>query len=121
MDRVRFEELVAEALQDVPDFFRQRLDNVVLVVADWPSHSDLISTGLHPGQSLLGLYQGVPQTKRSSGYGMVTPDRITIFMGPVLSICRSEQECRDEVRRVVLHELGHHFGLSDERLRELGV
>ena len=121
MDRVRFEKLVAEALQDVPEFFKQHLDNVVMAVADWPSRAELVSTGLRPGQSLFGLYQGVPQTKRSASYGMVPPDRIVIFMGPILSVCRSEQECRDEVRRVVLHELGHHFGLSDERLRELGV
>ena len=121
MDRRRFEQLIAEALEDLPDFFRQKLDNVAVVVTDWPSRADLIAAGLPPGQTLFGLYQGVPQTKRSSHYGMVPPDRITIFRGPILSACHNEAAIRDRARRVVLHELGHHFGLSEERLAELGV
>ena len=121
ISRDRFEQLVAEALQALPAVFQEKLDNVAVVVADWPSPADLAAVGLRPGQTLLGLYQGVPQTRRTSHYGLVPPDRITIFMGPILRACRGEEAIRDEVQRVVRHELGHHFGLSEERLRELGV
>lgn len=119
--RDRFEQLVAEALESLPEVFQEKLDNVAVVVADWPSPADLAAAGLRRGQTLFGLYQGVPQTERTSHYGLVPPDRITIFMGPILRACRSEAAIRDEVRRVVLHELGHHFGLSEGRLKELGV
>jgi len=77
--------------------------------------------GLGPGQTLFGLYEGVPLTERSSHYGMVLPDKITIFRQPIEAYCRSEEEIRQMVRRTVLHELAHHFGIPDQRLRELGV
>ena len=114
--------MVAEALRDLPEYFLQKLDNVAVAVADWPSSADLAAVGLGPGHSLFGLYTGVPQTKRTARYGLVPPDSIIIFRGPILRACRDDEVAiRDEVRRVVLHELGHHFGISDERLRELGV
>ena len=116
-----FEVLVAEALDSLPADIQEKLENVEVVV-DWrPSAVQLRSVALRQGQSLFGLYEGVPQTKRTSSYGMVLPDKITIFQQPIESVCRSDEQIKRLVRRTVLHELAHHFGISDDRLRELGV
>lgn len=121
MNADRFAELVEEALAELPASIRQKLDNVVVTVAEWPSREELADAGTGPGRTLFGLYKGVPHTKRSSHYGMVVPDHVTIFQGPIMRVCGTAQEVKDEVRRVVLHELGHHFGISEDRLRELGL
>jgi predicted Zn-dependent protease with MMP-like domain len=107
----RFEELVADALDEIPDDLWRLMDNVAVVVRDG---SD--------GSGLLGLYDGVPLTHRSRGYGegMVMPDRITIFRRPILAMCADEGEVVEQVRITVIHEVAHHFGISDERLHELG-
>jgi predicted Zn-dependent protease with MMP-like domain len=116
----RFRELVVGAIGRLPEEFRSRLENVDVVVADWPSRSDLTRAGVRQGRTLLGLYQGVPQTKRGDHYGLVMPDKITIFQGPIEARSRSEAEVASEIEQVVRHEIAHHFGISDERLRELG-
>jgi predicted Zn-dependent protease with MMP-like domain len=116
-----FEQLVAQALDTLPDFFLQKLENIDVVVADWPTAADLQAVGMKPGQLLLGLYQGVPLTRRTSRYGLVLPDKITIFQGPIEQICRTREEVVQRVQRTVKHELAHHFGISDDRLRELGA
>ncbi len=121
MDRHDFEGLVAEALDGLPADIRQMLDNVEVTVAGWPSADTLRSAGLRPGQLLFGLYQGVPKTRRTSHYGLVLPDKITIYQGPIERVCRTPAAVRAQVRKTVLHELAHHFGLSDERLREIGA
>ena len=106
----RFEEYVQEALDSLPADLRGRVSNVEIVVEDEPT----------PGQRLLGLYQGVPLTRRGSHYGAVLPDKITIYRGPLERLYGREPETlRREVRRVILHELAHHFGISDERLIEI--
>ena len=119
MERTRFQELVVKAVDSLPDEFRDRLENVDVVVDDLPSPGQLTSTGLGRGQTLLGLYQGVPQTRRSRHYGMVTPDKITIFQKPIEARCRSDDEVASVIYRVVRHEIAHHFGIGDKRLREL--
>jgi predicted Zn-dependent protease with MMP-like domain len=121
MDRQEFEQLVVETLDSLPPDIRQLLDNVEVTVTDRPSLKELESTELKPGQFLFGLYQGVPLTKRTSHYGLVLPDKITIYQKPIELVRRTESAIRAQVRRTVLHELAHHFGLSDERLRELGA
>lgn len=119
----RFEELVEQALADIPDALWDAVDNVAVTVEDWPSRRQLQRMGIRPGSTLLGLYEGVPLTVRSGGYGLVPPDRITIFRGPILRHCPygDEDAVREQVRRTVLHEVAHHFGISDERLVELGA
>ncbi|MFQ6015283.1 MAG: metallopeptidase family protein [Anaerolineae bacterium] len=119
MKRVHFERLVAEALDELPEEFQRRLDNVEVVIEDRPSRQDLASVGLKPGQTLFGLYQGVPRTKRTSGYGLVLPDKITIYQRPIEMACRTEAEIREQVRQTVMHEIAHHFGLDDEDLARL--
>ncbi|HEU4402322.1 MAG TPA: metallopeptidase family protein [Candidatus Polarisedimenticolia bacterium] len=119
MDRARFEQLVAEAIDSLPEDFKERLDNVAVVVEDLPEAGQARRFGRRGGL-LLGLYQGQPLTRRDSRYGMVFPDKITIFQSNVESICRSDAEVRDQVRRTVLHEIAHHFGIDDSRLHDLG-
>lgn len=116
-----FNQLVVQALDSLPDFFKAQLNNVEVVVSDWPSPAELQAAGVHSPYQLLGLYQGIPLTKRTTHYGMVLPDKISIFRRPIERLCRTPQAIVKQVRRTVLHELAHHFGISDERLRELGA
>ena len=87
------------------------LDNVAVVVEDWPDLHTLRLAGVASRYQLLGFYHGVPQTARSAHYGLVTPDRISIYRRPIEAQCRTEDELRETVRRVVLHEMAHHFGI----------
>jgi len=119
MDRERFEWLVSRAIEALPDEFISRLENVDVVVEDYPTQSQLTRTGLKRGQTLLGLYEGVPQTKRGAHYGLVPPDKITIFRKPIEAKCRYNAEITNEIQRVVKHEIAHHFGIGDARLEQL--
>jgi predicted Zn-dependent protease with MMP-like domain len=121
VNRSRFERLVAEALDSLPPEFQEKMDNVDVVIEAWASREEMEKAGLSPDETLFGLYEGVPLTERTTRYGLVLPDKITIYQGPIEAYCRSAEEVRGRVRQVVMHELGHHFGISDERLRELGV
>jgi predicted Zn-dependent protease with MMP-like domain len=105
----RFEEMVASALDGLPEEFGRLMENVAVTVEHRPGP---------PG--LLGLYQGVPLTSRTTNYAGVLPDRITIYRLAICAICRTEQDVAEEVRRTVIHEVGHYFGIGDERLSELG-
>jgi len=119
VDRERFQELVARAVAELPEEFLSQLHNLDVVVEDRPTISQRRRAGQGSEHTLLGLYEGVPQTRRGRGYGMVLPDKITIFHGPIEARCRSEDEVKAEVRRIVRHEIAHHFGISDARLRQL--
>lgn len=105
----RFEELVAEALDEIPPEFAEAMDNVVVLVE--PHNLE--------EPDLLGLYHGVALTERTTAYSEL-PDRISIYREPLLAMCDSEDDVVDEVLITVMHELGHHFGIDDERLHELG-
>jgi predicted Zn-dependent protease with MMP-like domain len=111
MSTERFEELVADALDTVPPQFLKLLDNVVVLVLDQPADGN---------PRLLGLYEGYPLTERSHAYGAVLPDRISIFRKSILRISHSEEDVVAQVRVTVIHEIAHHFGVSDARLHELG-
>lgn len=119
MDRERFRELVAEAISGLPEEFRDKLTNVDVVVADFPSPAQLAGARLGRRQTLLGLYQGVPLTKRGRHYGLVAPDKITIFQKPIEAKCQHEADIIAEIGRVVRHEIAHHFGIGEGRLRQL--
>ncbi len=119
--RARFEDLVVEAIDELPDDILKMLDNVEIVVADAPTADQLDEAGsLDADEMLLGLYEGIPLTDRTGSYGMVLPDKITLFQGALESVCQDEETLRNEVRVTVIHELAHHFGISDRRLQELG-
>ena len=121
MNTVDFEQLVAQALDNLPDAFRERLDNVEVVVEDWPDRGTLRLAGIQNPMQLLGFYHGVPLTERSHGYTLVLPDKISIYQQPIEHICRTPEAIRAQVRRTVMHELAHHFGIDDSRLREIGA
>jgi predicted Zn-dependent protease with MMP-like domain len=110
MSRLRFEELVAEALDAVPDALLKLMDNVVVLVEDDPEDD----------RDLLGLYEGYALTSRGWDYGGVLPDRITIYRNPTLRICDTDDDVVDEVATTVVHEIAHHFGIEEERLHDLG-
>jgi predicted Zn-dependent protease with MMP-like domain len=116
-----FDRLVAEALDDLPEVFRGRLDNVEVVVEEWPDWQALHQAGVKHPAELLGFYHGVPLTERSQGYNLVLPDRISIYRQPILMQCRTREEVRATVQHVVRHEVAHYFGIDDDRLRELGA
>ena len=120
MDSRNFERLVARAIESLPEEFRERLENVDVVVADRPTRAQLGVLERKRGETLLGLYEGVPLTERTNNYGLVAPDKITVFQQPIEDMCRSDAEIIEEVRKVVQHEIAHHFGISDDRLRQLG-
>ena len=121
MNRKLFEHLVAEALDDLPEVFQEKLDNVEVLVEDWPDRKTLQQTGARSPADLLGLYHGVPQPARTHDYGLVLPDRISIYQGPIELRCRTVREVRDLVQQVLRHEIAHHFGLDDSRLWEIGA
>ena len=108
-----FEELVAKALDDLPEDFAELLENVAVVVEEEPTEEDLASVDLEPEDELYGLYQGVPLSGRDSHY-IALPDRVVIYRGPILRGCASRREVIREVRDTVVHELGHHFGLDED-------
>ncbi len=115
----RFRILVSRALRRLPGSIRERLSNVAIIIEEEPTADHLAEAGLEPDETLYGLYTGIPLTERTSAYGMVLPDRITIFRRPLLEACQSEAELMDEVRRTVLHEIGHFFGLGEAELEEI--
>ncbi|MFH1651222.1 MAG: metallopeptidase family protein [Chloroflexota bacterium] len=119
MERERFEKLVARAVLSLPEEFCERLENIDIVVEDFPTPRQRRESGLGRNMTLLGLYEGVPLTARGAYYGSVMPDKITIFQGPVEERCRNDTEIVREVEAVVRHEIAHHFGISDARLTEL--
>ena len=119
MRRQEFEQLVAEALDALPRQFRRQMRNIAVIVETAPSRELLEAMDLWPDQTLLGLYQGVPLPDRGYSYGNVLPDQITIFQQPIEAICHTPEEIKAAVRETVIHEVGHYFGLDDERIDEL--
>src|SRR3712207_2335364 len=117
MDEEAFNQLVVDALDTLPAPFAEMLDNVEVIVLPRPGPTHRRVVGAKPWQTLYGLYQGVPLTERSHAYGLVAPDTIFIFREPLQRDFREPQRLRAQVRRTVLHELAHHFGISDARLR----
>jgi len=118
-NRERFFEMVMKAIHELPPEFQERMENLDVIVADWPSQSQMAGSNIRSRYGLLGLYEGVPHTSRSRGYGMVLPDKITIFRKPIEARCRSWTEVEEEIGRVVRHEIAHHFGTGEETLRQI--
>ena len=121
MKREKFETLVVRAIDNLPAEFRSKLENVDVIVEDWPTSGQLKKVKTrHPSQ-LLGLYQGVPQTKRGRSYGMVLPDKISIFQKPIEAQCHCDKEIEMRIAEVVCHEIAHHFGTDEKTLRRIEV
>lgn len=119
MTRAEFERLVERALRGLPRRFRLRLANIAVVVEDWADAATLEEMGIEPPDTLYGLYRGVDLTHRDSSYGNVLPDTITIYQGPIEEDCGDEAEMAELIRDVVVHEVGHYFGLDDETMADI--
>ena len=121
VSRQRFEALVSDALDAIPDELAALIDNCAVVVEDWPTPEQLRDSETPPGEQLFGLYEGIDLVSRSGfDYAGVLPDRILVFMGPHLDACETEEELAEEILTTVVHEVAHHFGINDERLHDLG-
>ena len=117
--RAQFDDMVADALDEIPPALADEIANVAVVVEEWPTPAQLRKVGTRG--TLLGLYEGVPLTRRGPlSYSGVAPDRITIFCGPLMHLAVDVDDLAARVRVTVLHEVGHYFGMSDARLHELG-
>ncbi len=118
MERGEFELLVARAIEGLPADIREMLENVDVVVEDRPSRGQQARLKLRKDEALLGLYEGVPQTERGQ-YGLVLPDKITIFQKAIEEGCNGKSAVVREIQKVVQHEVAHHFGIGDERLMQI--
>lgn len=116
-----FENLVSQALDTLPEWVQEYMNNVMVTVEPWPNTSQLQAAEISPGKTLLGLYQGIPLTRRGRGYQLVPPDRISLFQGPLESYAHNDLALKQLIRRTIIHEIAHHFGFSEDKLRELGI
>lgn len=119
VEREQFERYVAEAVESLPPEFLDRISNLDFSVEDWARPDDYGRTRSPEGSTLLGVYRGIPLNRRGGGYHMVAPDHIVIFRGPLQRLADDEQDLAARIAHVVRHEVAHHFGISDERLREI--
>lgn len=118
--RRRFEALVSRALDGIPDFVAEHMNNIDVVIEDWPTRQQYEDLGLESDEWLFGLYEGTPLLERGITADPLFPDKITIFKGPLEEACETEEQIAEEVRRTVVHEIAHHFGIDEDRLRDLG-
>ncbi len=118
ISREQFQNLVLQALSDLPEDVRHSLQNVDVVVDDVASMNQIVGTGIENAMDLLGLYEGIPLTERY-GYDMVLPDKVTLFQKPIESICDTQEQMAEEISKTLIHEIAHHFGLDDDHLDRL--
>ena len=119
MKKVEFEKLVKESISELPEKIRQKMDNLALCVEKRPTAEQLRKTGIRYAGFLLGLYEGVPQTKWGRGFGMILPDKITIFQDSIEKFARTPEKIKKLVKTTVWHEIAHHFGFNEKQVREL--
>jgi len=114
-----FEELVEEAINTLPDKYKEKMENIIVVIEELPSAELLTEMGISSPYHLLGLYRGIPYTKRGIWYRNVMPDKIIIFKRPIEVRCKNKEDIKESVRKVVIHEIGHYFGLGEAELRRI--
>lgn len=120
MARIDFQDILRQALGDLPELFRQALDNVEIVVEDWPPDWLLDELGIPPDETLYGFYHGVPLPERSVGLSGNLPDKISIYRGPLQQDFPRPADLRHQIRLTLFHEIGHYFGMDEEELERLG-
>lgn len=121
LQREKFEQLVIKALEKLPQIFKDKLENIDIVIENYPTDEEMHRARVRSKRALLGLYHGVPLKRRTHYYGNVLPDRIVLFKSNIENICRTEEEIESQVVRVVRHEIAHYFGISDGRMKEMGT
>jgi predicted Zn-dependent protease with MMP-like domain len=122
VEREEFEKAAQEVFDTLPAPFRDAIDNVHIVIEERPSRGTGLKVGYRPGTLLLGLYEGVPLTKRGTSYGMygVVPDKITLYRENIRAVARGDEEVRGVIRDTLIHEIGHYFGMSEKQIRAAG-
>jgi predicted Zn-dependent protease with MMP-like domain len=115
-----FHALMEKAIEEIPEVFKSKIENLVFISEPYPSQSDLDRMGLKSKYSLLGLYSGVPYTHRSTWYGNVTPDRIILFQRNIESHCRNIDQLYEKIKEVIIHEVAHYFGMDEDEIRQAG-
>src|SRR5437667_10974965 len=115
-----FQEIMESSMETVPENFKSKMENIVFLVEPYPTESDLARVGLTKGSMLLGLYSGTPYTHRNTWYAGTTPDRIILFQKNIEAVCNNLNELKSKIREVVIHEIGHYFGMSEEQIRKAG-
>lgn len=122
MESKRFEEIAEQAFQSLPELFKMKIDNVEIVIEDYPTREDLKRMRLPRHDLLLGLYKGIPYTQRGTWYGMnpTLPDQITLYRNNIEKVCKTEEEIEAKIYEVLIHEIGHYFGMSEEEIRAAG-
>ena len=118
LNRTEFEKIVVEGIKAIPEKFLRKLDNVAIVIEAEPMPSQKKKLNIHPDWTLFGLYEGIPQTHRGINYSAVLPDKITIFQRPIEEEARNEKDIKEIVKNTVWHEIAHHFGMSEDRVRQ---
>ena len=122
MEKKKFEELAIKAVSELPEAFKEKLENVDIVIEDEPDMETAKNMGLGSKGRLLGLYQGIPLKKRTHYYGMVLPDKITLYKANIERVCLERGlDFYEEIKHILEHEIAHHFGISDSRLKDLGT
>ena len=121
MDTAEFERQVQKALEELPPELSRHIANVAIVVEEWPDEDTVEMAGVEDAADLLGFYHGIPLTERTHEYGLVLPDKISLYRQPILRSCRNDHEVRATIRRTIRHELAHFFGIDDDRLEEIGA
>jgi len=114
-----FEELVEEAINTLPNKYKEKMENIVVVIEDLPSGELLREMKIKSPYGLLGLYRGIPYSRRGIWYRNVMPDKIIIFKKPIEVRCKNKEDIKESVRKVVIHEIGHYFGLNEAELRRI--
>lgn len=120
MTEKKFRQLATAALDSLPQQFREAMENIAIVVEEWPDEQTLQEMELPSKFDLLGLYQGTPLPEREHAEAAILPDVITLYRRPIERICRNDADIRREIAKTLLHEIGHYFGLDEQRLAELG-
>jgi len=121
LSRTEFEKIVKQGIKAIPEKFLLKLDNVAIVIEDEPTLAQKKKLNLRPGWTLFGLYEGVPQAKRGTNYSAALPDKITIFQKPIEAAARDEKDIKEMVKNTVWHEIAHHFGMDEVRVRQAEV
>jgi len=119
VSEIEFEELVTEAISGLPEKFKEKMENIVVVIENLPSQELIAEMKIKSPYGLLGLYRGIPYPRRGIWYRNVMPDKIIIFKKPIEVRCNNKEEIKKSVRRVVIHEIGHYFGLGEADLRKI--
>ena len=118
LNRTEFEKIIREGIKAIPERFLRKLENVAIVVEDEPTPALRKKLNIHPNWTLYGLYEGVPQASRGANYTAVLPDKITIFQKPIEAAARDLKDIKEMVKNTVWHEIAHHFGMSEARVRQ---